>query len=117
MSGLTHKLITGARRINRVRKTVSGTAERPRLAVKVSNLHMTAQLIDDDTGRTLAYATSVGKKLTGNKTEIGQLVGSDLAGKAKKAKVTKVVFDRRSKLYHGRIKALAEAARAGGLEF
>ena|SRR5579863_3174499 len=117
MNRLAHKVISGARRINRVRKTVSGSSERPRLAVKVSNLHVTAQLIDDDTGKTLTYATSVGKKMGGNKTQIAEQVGIELAVKAKKAKITRVVFDRRSKIYHGRIKALADAARAGGLEF
>jgi large subunit ribosomal protein L18 len=105
-------------RKNRVRGSVSGTSERPRLSVRISNRHVIAQIIDDTTSRTLAYATSVGQ--TGPKTtmtEVSKKVGSEIAKKAKAAKVTKVVFDRGSRIYHGRIKALADAAREGGLEF
>jgi len=109
--------MTAERRANRVRATVSGTSERPRLAVNISSLHITAQVIDDTAGKTLAYATTVGQKLTGNMTEKAAIVGTEIAKKAKKAKVTKVAFDRSSRKYHGRVKALADAARAEGLDF
>ena len=101
----------------RVRSTVSGTAERPRLSVSVSNLHISAQIIDDEKGITLAAATTVGQKLTGTLTDKATAIGTEIAKNAKKAKVTKVVFDRNGRLYHGRVKALADAARAEGLEF
>ena len=117
MNRLSLKQASAFRRANRVRKTVQGSAERPRLAVNVSNLHVTAQVIDDESGKTLAYATTVGQKLSGTMTEKSAAVGKDIATKAKKAKVTKVVFDRSSRKYHGRIKALADAAREAGLEF
>ncbi len=106
-----------ALRKNRVRATVSGTAERPRLTVTISNIHVSAQLIDDVAGKTLAAATTVGSKAKGTLTEKAAAVGKELAGKAKKAKVTKVVFDRNGRKYAGRLKALAEAARKEGLEF
>lgn len=101
----------------RVRSTVSGTTERPRLSVSISNMHISAQIIDDVKGVTLASATTVGQKLTGTMTEKAAAIGSEIAKNAKKAKVSKVVFDRNGRIYHGRIKALADAARAGGLEF
>jgi len=104
-------------RKNRVRSTVSGTAERPRLSVSVSNLHISAQIIDDEKGITLAAATTVGQKLTGTLTDKATAIGTEIAKNAKKAKVSKVVFDRNGRLYHGRVKALADAARAEGLEF
>jgi len=104
-------------RKNRVRSTVSGTAERPRLSVSVSNMHISAQIINDEQGVTLASATTVGKKLTGTLTEKAIVIGAEIAKSAKKAKVSKVVFDRNGRIYHGRIKALADAARAEGLEF
>lgn len=104
-------------RKNRVRSTVSGTAERPRLSVTISNLHVSAQVIDDVAGKTLAAATTVGTKTAGTITEKAAVVGKDIAAKAKKAKVTAVVFDRNGRRYAGRLKALAEAARKEGLEF
>lgn len=104
-------------RANRTRAKIHGTAERPRLSVNISNKHITAQLIDDDKGSTLVYATTVGSKLTGTKTELAAKVGSELGKKAKTAKITKAVFDRGSKLYAGRMSALADAARKEGLEF
>jgi large subunit ribosomal protein L18 len=117
MSRLAHKQATAQRRAYRVAAKIHGTAERPRLAVHVSNLHVSAQLIDDETGKTLAAASTVGKKLEGTMTEKAVTVGKDIAAKAKKAKVKQVVFDRSSRKYHGRVKALADAARAEGMEF
>ncbi len=105
------------RRQNRIRAKVSGTAARPRLAVFTSNQHISAQVIDDKNGHTLASATEIEAKATGTKTERSARVGELIAEKALKAKVTEVVFDRGGKLYHGRVKALAEAARAKGLKF
>ena len=104
-------------RAKRTRAKIHGTSERPRLSVHFSNLHITAQVIDDDKKTTLAYATTVGAKMTGTKTEKAALIGTEIAKKAKAAKVSKVVFDRGSKLYAGRMNALAEAARKEGLEF
>ncbi len=104
-------------RANRTRAKIHGTSERPRLSVHFSNLHITAQIIDDDKKTTLAYATTVGSKITGTKTEKAARIGEEIAKKAKAAKVKKVVFDRGSKLYAGRMSALADAARKEGLEF
>ena len=107
------------RRHRRVRKRVSGTAERPRLVVFRSNRGIEAQLIDDVAGKTLAAASSLHLKKTfkGNKTAQAAEVGKTLAEAAKKAGVETVVFDRGGYLYHGRVKALADAAREGGLKF
>lgn len=104
-------------RANRTRAKIHGTAERPRLTVKISNLHITAQIVDDDAKKTLAYATTVGSKLKGTKTEKCAEIGKEIAVKAKKAKVSKVVFDRGANAYAGRLSALADAARKEGLEF
>ena len=108
------------RRHRRVRKHVTGTPERPRLAVFRSNKHISAQVIDDVAGRTLASASSVEADLrtdaTGN-IDSAKSVGSLLASRAKAAGVERVVFDRGGYLYHGRVAALAEAAREAGLEF
>ena len=104
-------------RKNRTRAKIHGTAERPRLSVRISNIHITAQLVNDDKSATLAYATTVDSKQKGNKTELATYVGTEIAKKAKKAKISKVVFDRGSRLYAGRMSALAEAARQEGLEF
>ena len=104
-------------RANRTRAKIHGTAERPRLSVNISNAHITAQLINDDESKTIAYATTVGSKLTGTKSEKAAAIGKEIADKAKKAKVKAVVFDRGSKLYAGRMAALADAARKEGLEF
>ena len=117
MSRLAHKQATAARRASRVGAKIHGTAERPRLAVHVSNLHISAQLIDDDKGATLTAASTVGKKVTGTMTDKAAQVGKDIAAGAKKAKIKQVVFDRSSRKYHGRVKALADAARAEGMEF
>jgi large subunit ribosomal protein L18 len=118
MTNLAHKLKNRALRKNRIRSTVNGTTERPRLTVYVSNLHITAQIIDDSQQITLAYATTVGKKgLEGTMTEKATAIGEEIAKAAKTAKVSKVAFDRGGRLYHGRVKALADAARTQGLEF
>ena len=117
MDRLTHKTQVAARRSNRVRASLTGTAERPRLSVHISNLHVSAQIIDDTKSTTLAYATTNGRKLEGNMTAKAAQVGEEIAKKALKAKINKVVFDRGPKNYHGRVKALADAARSGGLEF
>jgi len=107
-----------ARRHRRIRGKVSGSAERPRLVVFRSNKGISAQLIDDDSGKTLAGASWVGlKSFSGNKTEQATEVGKTLAAAAKEAGVDTCVFDRGGYLYHGRVKALAEGAREGGLKF
>ena len=108
-----------ARRHRRVRGKVFGTAERPRLVVFRSNRGIEAQLVDDLEGRTVAAASWLGlkKSFKGSKTEQAAEVGKLLAANAKKANVERVVFDRGGYLYHGRVKALAEAAREGGLQF
>ncbi|MBQ6355135.1 50S ribosomal protein L18 [Candidatus Saccharibacteria bacterium] len=104
-------------RANRTRAKIHGTSARPRLTVHISNAHITAQVVDDDKKVTVAYATTVGSKLTGTKTEKAAAIGKEIAEKAKKAKVKTVVFDRGSRLYAGRMSALADAARKEGLEF
>ena len=104
-------------RKNRTRAKIHGTAERPRLSVHVSNRHIIAQIIDDDAQKTLAYATTVGSDLKGTTSEKAAQIGAEIAKKAKTAKVKTVVFDRGSKLYAGRMSALADAARKEGLEF
>lgn len=118
MSTKAHKVMNKQLRKRRVRAKVIGTSERPRLTVFVSNLHITAQVIDDSKHHTLAYVTTVGDKAAkGTMTEKATAVGTAIGKAAKTAKVKKVVFDRNGHPYHGRIKALAEAARAEGLEF
>ena len=104
-------------RARRTRAKIHGTAQRPRLTVHFSNQHITAQIVDDDKKMTLVYATTVGSKITGSKTEKAMKIGEEIAKKAKAAKVKNVVFDRGSKLYAGRMSALADAARKEGLEF
>ena len=107
------------RRHERVRKNVHGSAERPRLAVFRSNRYIYAQVIDDDAGRTLAAASSQEKKLRDKtlSTETAAEVGKLIAARAEEAGVATVVFDRGGFPYHGRVKALADAAREGGLKF
>ena len=102
-------------RKNRVRAKIGGTAERPRLSVYVSNKNVTAQLIDDINGKTLAYADS--KKMKGSLTDKAVKVGEAIAEAAKKAKIDTVVFDRGGRQYAGRLHALANAAREKGLKF
>jgi large subunit ribosomal protein L18 len=106
------------RRHTRVRNKISGTAECPRLNVFRSNTQIFAQIIDDVKGTTLVSSSSVELKIkNGGNAEGAALVGKDIAEKALKAKIKNVVFDRGGYLYHGRVKALAEAARENGLEF
>jgi large subunit ribosomal protein L18 len=104
-------------RHRRVRKNVRGVADRPRLAVFRSSNHIYAQVIDDDRGHTLASATSLELKSGDTKTVTAKAVGEAIAKQALAAGVTKVVFDRGGYKYHGRVKALAEAARSEGLSF
>ncbi len=105
-------------RHTRVRNKIDGTSEVPRLNVFRSNNNIFAQIIDDEKQTTLVSSSSVELKINnGGNVEGAKLVGADIAKKAKKAKITKVVFDRGGYLYHGRVKALAEAARENGLEF
>ena len=117
MADLAKKLLNKTLRKNRVRSKITGTAERPRLTVTISNKHISAQIIDDVKQHTLAASTTVGAKQTGTMTEQAAFVGVDIAKKAKKAKVTAVVFDRNGRQYAGRLSALADAARKEGLEF
>jgi large subunit ribosomal protein L18 len=111
------KLEARQRRHRRIRGKVVGTAERPRLAVFRSNKGISAQLIDDAAGKTLAGASWTGVKASGNKTDQASAVGKALAAAAKEAGIKRCVFDRGGYLYHGRVKALADGAREGGLEF
>jgi large subunit ribosomal protein L18 len=107
------------RRHRRIRGKVAGTAERPRLAVFRSNKGIFAQLVDDENGKTIAGASWLGlpKSFKGTKTEQAEAVGKAVAAAAKKAGIDSVVFDRGGYLYHGRVKALADGAREGGLQF
>ena len=105
------------RRHRRVRGKVAGTAERPRLLVFRSNRGISAQLIDDQASRTLAAASWKAADSSGSKTDQAAAVGKALADAAKKAGIETCVFDRAGYLYHGRVKALAEGAREGGLQF
>jgi len=121
------KTITDVRlkRARRIRKKVSGTTQRPRMSVRRSLSHIYAQIIDDQSGRSLAQAGSTNKEIKAkiaekkklSKTEVSKLVGELIADKAKEKGVTKIVFDRKGYAYHGRVKALAEAARKKGLQF
>jgi len=114
------KQLGRARRHRRVRKKISGTSDRPRLAVFRSNRHIYAQLIDDREGRTLTSASSMEKELNlagKGKSEAAKEVGNVLAKRAREKGVEKVVFERGGNLYHGRVKALADGAREGGLVF
>ena len=103
------------KRHKRIRKYLAGTAQNPRLAVFRSSKHIYAQIIDDQTGKTLSFASD--NKETGTKLEKAYKTGKKLAEKATKSKITAVVFDRGGFLYHGRVEMLAKGAREGGLEF
>ena len=113
------KLVGRERRKLRIRKKISGTAERPRLSVFRSAKHIYAQVIDDTSGTTLAHASTLSKdaKSEGTKSDEAKLVGKLIGDLCKAKNVTKVVFDRNGYLYHGRIVALAEGAREAGLDF
>lgn len=115
MANLEKKLLNKTLRKNRVRAKVHGTAERPRLSVTISNLHVSAQVIDDDNGRTLASSTTVGSKATGSMSEKAAGIGTDIAKKAAKAGIKAVVFDRNGRRYAGRLKALADNVRNEGI--
>jgi large subunit ribosomal protein L18 len=111
-----------AKRKKRIRKKVSGDAERPRLTVFRSAKHIYAQVIDDTKGTTLVHVSTLGKELRAQadekvKTDAAKLIGETVAKACKDKGITKVAFDRNGYLYHGRIKALADAAREAGLDF
>ena len=105
------------RRARRIRKRLSGTAERPRVSVFRSLNHIYAQVVDDDTGRTLAASSSVMLKIPGGNIEGAKAVGKALAEQAREKAIVRVCFDRGGRQFHGRVKALADAAREAGLEF
>jgi len=116
------KLSPREQRAARIRKKIAGTPERPRLTVYKSNKHIYAQIVDDTRGATVAAASTLSKELAGqldgaDKTAAAKLVGKLVAEKARAANVNKVVFDRNGFPYHGRVAAVAEAAREAGLEF
>ena len=117
MSGQPAKLKKLSRRKMNIRTKVSGTSERPRLTVRPTLKHIYAQVIDDVTGKTVASASSVKLKITGGNIDAAKAVGKAIAESAKAASVSSVSFDRNGRLYHGRIKALADAAREAGLDF
>jgi large subunit ribosomal protein L18 len=120
MSSPQHKQQLRRRRHARVRKKVVGTPERPRMAVFRSNRHLVVQVIDDLHGRTLAHASTVEADVRGGRTankEAAAAVGRRIADRARAAGIARVVFDRGGFLYHGRVAAVAEAAREAGLEF
>ena len=116
MANLT-KLLSKNLRKNRVRAKVIGTSDRPRLSVTISLKHVSAQIIDDTTSKTLVASTTVGTKQAGTISEQATFVGADIAKKAKKQGISKIVFDRNGRRYAGRLSALADAARKEGLEF
>ncbi len=119
MAKTSPQLIARRKRIKRIRKKVSGTAEKPRMRVFRSNRHIYVQLIDDVSQVTLVSASSDGKDfdLAGNKCAQARKVGELIANKAQEAGVREVVFDRGGNLYHGRVQALSKGAREGGLKF
>ena len=110
------KTTARARRHRRVRKKVVGAVERPRLAVYRSNRHIYAQLIDDSAGRTLASASSLKDAVTGGPKDKAKAVGAALAQRAQEAGIARAVFDRGAARFHGRVKAVADGAREGGLQ-
>jgi large subunit ribosomal protein L18 len=116
MTHVTRKQALLRLRKGRVRAKIIGTADRPRLTVTISNMHINAQLIDDITGKTIAAATTVGTKTKGTLTEKAAIIGKEIGEKAKKAKLNKVVFDRNGRHYAGRLKALGDAVRQEGIE-
>ena len=117
MAGQSEKVKRLERRKLHIRRTVKGTPARPRLTVRPTLKHIYAQVIDDTNGKTLVAASSVQLKITGGNIDAAKAVGKAIAESAKAASVERVCFDRNGRLYHGRIKALADAAREAGLEF
>lgn len=117
MAQKSHKRVLLERRKKRVRKKISGTTECPRLCVNRSSKHIYAQVIDDTRGHTVAEASSVSLKIPGGNIAAAKEVGKKLAEQATAQSVRTVCFDRRGHLYHGRVKALADAAREAGLVF
>jgi len=121
MNNAKKRLVERQRRASRVREKISGTPERPRLCVRRTLKHITAQLVDDINGVTIVQVGSLSKsfseKASGDKRAVATLVGEALAEKAIEKGVSNIVFDRKGYLFHGRVKALAEAARAKGLVF
>src|SRR5574337_297549 len=107
---LKHKQQKAALRRRQTRDRLSTAGDRPRLSVHISNLHVSAQIIDQSGAKTLAYATSVGQKIDGGMSKKAAWVGEEIARKTRQAKIKRVAFDRGSRLYHGRVKILAEAA-------
>ncbi len=117
MSNLDKKQLNLGLRKARTRAKISGTAKRPRLSVSISNLHVSAQIIDDVKMLTLVASTTVGTKHVGTITEKAAIIGAEIAKKAFKLKIKAVVFDRNGRKYAGRLSAFADAARKEGLEF
>lgn len=119
MNRLKQTILNSQRRKARVRSKLTGTTDRPRLSVHISNRQVTAQVIDDVLQKTVAHVTTSNVKLLESKTmtEKASWAGSEIAKQALKAKISTIVFDRNGKLYHGKVKALAEAARKEGLKF
>lgn len=114
---MLQKQVNRLRRKARVRSQISGTSSRPRLSIFRSTSHITAQLIDDEAGKTLAYVSDLKMKDKATKTQLAQKVWSEIAKVAKDLKIETIVFDRGWFAYHGRVKALADAAREEGLKF
>ncbi len=117
MARKSHEKVLLERRKKRVRKTVSGTAQRPRVTVFRSLKHIYAQAVDDEAGSTIVAASSVALKVAGGSIEGAKAVGKALAERAREKGIKQVCFDRNGRLFHGRVKALADAAREAGLEF
>lgn len=114
---MLERFVKKEQRKNRIRAKISGTAAKPRLSVSVSNKHIIAQVIDDESQKTLVYVSDIKNKEKNTKSESAFKIGEKLANEARKVKINEVVFDRGGKLYHGRVKALADGARKGGLKF
>ncbi|MGL1930298.1 MAG: 50S ribosomal protein L18 [Desulfotalea sp.] len=121
MAKTNAKTLARAKRVRRIRKKISGTAERPRLRVFKSNKHIYAQIIDDVTGHSLVAMSTIDKQFEmgeeSGKSAAAKIVGSIIAERAVAAGIKQVIFDRGGCIYHGRVKALSEGAREGGLEF
>jgi len=117
MAKKSHERVLLERRKKRVRKTITGTAQRPRVTVFRSTKHIYAQAVDDESGATIVAASSLALKIPGGSIEGAKTVGKDFAERAREKGIQKVCFDRNGRLFHGRVKALADAAREAGLEF